>query len=254
MLLRKIRAARDLQFAQFKITKGMASRSSRLLQKNIPLTWQFSGFSQNQEDGIIDELLLNLKHRNKYLIEIGCSDGIENNSSWHIFTNNYSGLLIDSDKYNIERAYYWMHPLSPTSKWETLFVTPLSILDVLKPFPVKNPDFFSLDIDSFDFDVAKEILASGFRPKIFLVEYNSSFGPEALTHYSFSDFTQKVSTNSKNWGCSISKWGSLFAEFDYKFVTVDESGVNAFFVDPTMFIDSFNPYGNGLNFANSKHF
>ena len=60
MLLRKIRAARDLQFAQFKITKGMASRSSRQLQKNIPLTWQFSGFSQNQEDGIIDELLLNL--------------------------------------------------------------------------------------------------------------------------------------------------------------------------------------------------
>jgi hypothetical protein len=254
MLLRKIRAARDLQFAHFKITKGMASRSSRQMQKNVPLTWQFSGFSQNQEDGIVDELLLNLKYCNKYLIEIGCSDGIENNSSWHIFTNNYSGLLIDSDKYNIERSYYWMHPLCPTSRWETLFVTPISILPVLQSFPVKNPDFFSLDIDSFDFDVAKEILTSGFRPKIFLVEYNSAYGPETLTHYSFSDFTKKVPINSKNWGCSISKWNSLFEEFDYKFVTVDESGVNAFFVDPTMFIDSFNPYGHGLSFANSKHF
>ncbi len=254
MLFRKIRAARDLQFAQFKIAKGMASRSSRQIQKDDPLTWQFSGFSQNQEDGIIDELLLNLKHRNKYLIEIGCSDGIENNSSWHIFANNYSGLLIDSDKDNIDRAYYWMHPLSPTSRWETLFVSPITILDVLKSFPVKNPDFFSLDIDSFDFDVAKVVLMSDFRPKIFLVEYNSSFGPDTLTHYSYSDYNEKILTSGNNWGCSISEWKSLFEQFNYKFVTVDESGVNAFFVDPSMFVDSFNPYGKGLSFADSRHF
>jgi len=254
MLFRKIRAARDLQTAQFKITKGLSARSSRLLNKNNPLSWQFSGFSQNQEDGIVDELLLNLKHRNKYLIEIGCSDGIENNSSWHIFSNNYSGLLIDSDKENTDRAYYWMHPLSPTSRWENLFVTPTSILQTIDNFPVKDPDFFSLDIDSFDFDVASAILSSGFKPKIFLVEYNSNFGAETLAHYSYSDFQNNIAPDSQNWGCSISEWKNLFAQFGYKFITVDETGVNAFFVDPSMFIESFNPYGNGLNFANSRHF
>jgi hypothetical protein len=254
MLLKKIRAARDLQFAQFKLAKGFVARSSREVQKNNPLTWQFSGFSQNQEDGIIDELLLNLIHRNKYLIEIGCSDGIENNSSWHIFSNNYSGLLIDSDKYNTDRAYYWMHPLSPTSRWKNLFVTPDSILEELNNFPINNPDFFSLDIDSFDYDVAKAILTFGFRPKIFLVEYNSSFGSEKLDYYSYLDFQEKKSLSDKNFGCSISQWHNLFTDFGYKFITVEETGVNAFFVDPKMFIDSFNPYGYGLNFSNSKHY
>ncbi len=47
-----------------------------------PQSWEFSGFSQNGEDGILDVLRRQLKQRNRYFVEIGSADGLQNNSSW----------------------------------------------------------------------------------------------------------------------------------------------------------------------------
>ena len=43
-----------------------AAAATRRPDASMPATWEFSGFSQNGEDGIIDHLLSGLKDSNKY--------------------------------------------------------------------------------------------------------------------------------------------------------------------------------------------
>ena len=52
---------------------------ARRIDLTRPATWEFSGFSQNGEDGILDVLRHQLTRSNRYFIEIGAADGIENN-------------------------------------------------------------------------------------------------------------------------------------------------------------------------------
>lgn len=59
-----------------------------------------------------------------------------------------------------------------------MFVTQDNIQQVKNISLYNDPDVFSLDIDSTDYYIAKAVMAMGFRPKIFVVEYNSAFGPE----------------------------------------------------------------------------
>ena len=46
-------------------------------------------YSQHGEDGIINFLSDNLKENSNYFVEIGCGDGMENNSR-NLFLNNWS--------------------------------------------------------------------------------------------------------------------------------------------------------------------
>ena len=60
-----------------------------------PATWEFSGFSQNGEDGILDVLRKQLISSNRYFIEVGTSDGIKNSSAWLVVAEKYNGIMID---------------------------------------------------------------------------------------------------------------------------------------------------------------
>ena len=42
---------------------------------------EFSNFSQNGEDGIIEFLSSKISNNDKYFVEIGCGNGLENNST-----------------------------------------------------------------------------------------------------------------------------------------------------------------------------
>jgi len=53
---------------------------------------EFSNFSQNGEDGIIEFLSDKIFDNNKYFVEIGCGNGLENNST-NLVLNNWSGLV-----------------------------------------------------------------------------------------------------------------------------------------------------------------
>ena len=118
-----------------------------------------------------------------------------------------------------------------------------------------DPDLFSLDIDGIDYYVAERILACGFRPKIFVVEYNSAFGPEArktIKYQSGFDFNRAHPTRLY-YGVSVAGWRRFFERRQYRFVTVDTNGVNAFFLDCQAFTEAFTANLDGLPFAENRH-
>ena len=245
---------RDRQRIAIAMSKGAAMMQARNIDLKQPSTWEFSGFSQNGEDGILDVLRKNLKDSNRYFIEIGAADGIENNTGWLLVAEKYNGLLIEGSQQLVERARRTVVGYSIGAEIHNMFVTKESIRDLKVLAMHHDPDVFSLDIDGNDYHIAQAIFDAGFLPKIFAVEYNSVYGPERSMTIEYQPtfvFTQAHSTHLY-YGVSISGWRRFFEQHGYRFVTVDRNGVNGFFVDPKHFDVSFLDGVNGLAFAENQ--
>lgn len=246
---------RDRQRIGIALSKGGAMMSARRIDLRLPESWEFSGFSQNGEDGILQVLRSQLARRNRYFVEIGSADGIENNTAWMMVAEKYDGLLIEGSARLVERAKRTALKLTIGAECVRLFVTVESVEKVKQLAFHLDPDVFSLDIDGNDFYIAQELLLQGFRPKIFVVEYNAVFGPtRSVTIEYKEDFVYSVAHPSQlYYGVSIAGWRTFFAGHGYRFVTVDRNGVNAFFVDPSCFDTLFLDEIQGLEFAENRY-
>ncbi|MBU6429802.1 MAG: hypothetical protein KGR26_12380 [Cyanobacteria bacterium REEB65] len=111
----------------------------------------------------------------------------------------------------------------------------------------------SIDIDGNDFHVARALLEDDWKPALFVVEYNASFGPEqALTVPYDEGFVRHDRHSSGLYhGASIMAFRRLFGRFNYRFLTVDSHGVNAFFVDPSRFDSDFLGRLRGCDYLNN---
>ncbi|MDP1678358.1 MAG: hypothetical protein Q8L88_15985 [Bacteroidota bacterium] len=231
-------------------SRGAVTINGRETIPTDPLSWEFSSFSQNGEDGIFDYLTHQISNPNRYFIEIGASDGTENNCSWLALGRKFSGLMIDGNETKIENARTVLQPLNWGLQFIAAFITLDNILEILKKSLHTDPDVFSLDMDGNDYYIAKKILDDGMRPKIFCVEYNSAYGPNAsLTIMYDEHFDYNLAHKSHlYYGVSIAGWKNLFNGYGYKFVTVDSNGVNAFFVHADAFPQTF------INGLQGSHF
>jgi hypothetical protein len=253
-LIRFLYAQRDRQRILIGLAKGTAAMQSRHVDLCHPVSWEFSGFSQNGEDGILDVLRTQLRQPNWYFVEIGAADGIDNNSAWFAIVHKYKGLMIEGSAELVERAQRMVGHYSLGLEIVQMFVGRESAAAIRALTQTDQPDLFSLDIDGMDYYVADALLKTGFRPKIIVVEYNSAFGPEAAKTVAYADdFIYSAAHESGlYYGVSVTAWKKLFGAAGYRFVTVDRKGVNAFFVDPTQFDPEFLEGIQGTAFAENE--
>jgi hypothetical protein len=241
----------DRQRIAIGLAKGGAMMHARSIDLRDPGSWEFSGFSQNGEDGILDVLRRQLSPKNRYFIEIGSADGIENNSAWLVVAERYNGLMVEGNPRLAERARRTMMRYSIGAECVNMFVGRTNMRELVALATHTDPDVFSLDIDGVDYHVADALMRAGLRPKIFVVEYNSVFGPHRSCTIEYRDdfvFTTAHPTHLY-YGVSIAGWRNFFALQGYRFVTVERNGVNGFFVDPQYFRPEFLAGVNGLEFA-----
>jgi len=246
---------RDRQRIIIALTKGAAMMHARNIDLTRPTTWEFSGFSQNGEDGILDVLRRQLRSSNRYFIEIGAADGIDNNTAWLAVAEKYNGLMIEGNPRLVERAMRTTVGYSIGTECHNMFVTKENTKNLKSLALHYDPDVFSIDIDGNDYYIAQAILDGGFRPKIFVVEYNSVYGPERSVTVEYRDdfvFTSAHPTQLY-YGVSIAGWRKFLGSRGYHFVTVDRNGVNAFFVDPTLFDHAFLGGVKGLEFSENRY-
>lgn len=228
---------RSLQRINMALSRGAATSAMRRIQLTDPTTWEFSGFSQNGEDGILDVLSRRIRSPNRYFIEIGASDGLENNTSWLALAHRWSGLWVEGDLKTSQWCERMFTALNYGVETLCLFVTQENVQRLTASTLHMDPDVFSLDVDGNDYYLAKMLFEQGFRPKIFAVEYNSSFGPDKSVSIPYQpDFRRE---NDLYYGCSVAAWRRLFRRHGYQFVTVDNNGVNAFFIDSSQFDGDF---------------
>jgi hypothetical protein len=166
---------------------------------------------------------------------------LENCTAWLALARKWSGVMVEGDHALAEhcrRVYEYRI-------WNVMvkecYVNLENIGGILSTLPMKGFDVFSLDIDSIDFHILKAVLDLGCRPKILVLEYNSAFGPNQAVTVPYKSVFNRWDEHPDGiyYGASVMAWRFLLEPLGYKFVTVDSSGTNAFFVKIDCFEKEF---------------
>lgn len=199
----------------------------------------FKVFSQNEEDGIIEEILRRVAQRvppNRRFFEIGCGNGLENNSHY-LLLKGYHGCWIDGDGKNVDFIRTELGGLDfPALRVRQRFVDLSNIeaivADAVAFLGTREPDLFSLDIDGNDRWVVERALHV-FDPKMLCLEYNAKFPPSLAISIAYNASHSWVGDDYH--GASLQAFCECLT--GYRLVCCDLSGVNAFFVRKDLAVD-----------------
>ena len=193
-------------------------------------------YSQNDEDGIIQSIFEDIGLTNKFFIEIGSGDGLENNTHF-LLLNDWNGIWIDSNKKYINKLNKLL-PKNSKLVVDCKKINPTNIneeinynLKKLDKENIKSIDFFSIDIDSIDIHCVNNL--NILRPRLICIEYNSKFPPNFEISID-EKFNQKW-THDDYMGASLSFIAKNMEVKNYKLISTNITGSNAFFVDENLY-------------------
>jgi predicted O-methyltransferase YrrM len=190
-------------------------------------------YSQNGEDGILAFLFARIGATSRTFVEFGVGDGSECNTANLSITFGWRGLLMDADPELVERArsFYASRPTSPDVTVVTARVTPETIDELLRTNGVTGEiDLLSLDIDGNDYWVWQAMTA--IEPRVVVVEYNASFGPERSVTVPYRDRFDRYRAHLSGFyhGASLTALTKLADAKGYLLAGCDSRGANAFFL------------------------
>lgn len=142
------------------------------LKKNI--------YSQNGEDGVLEELLSKLNIQNGFAVEFGAWDGILYSNTFHLIrAKRWKGLYIEGDEERFQDLKKNEMVQAGAIKAVNAFIQPQgphSLEAILTAHSVsKDFDILSIDIDGIDLYVWRSL--ESFKPKVVVIEINSSIDP-----------------------------------------------------------------------------
>jgi hypothetical protein len=189
-------------------------------------------FSQNGEDGVIVKIFELIGFSNRYYVEIGVEDGRECNTRYLREVYDCQGIQLDRDYSNPEINLYQE------------LITAENINQIFIKYQVpKEFDLLSIDVDGNDFYLWLS-LEEIYRPRVVVVEYNSSHSPgeDKVVPYS----TQRCWDGTNYFGASILAWKNLAEKKGYSLVYADSQGINLFLIRNDVLIEK------NLNFLNTN--
>lgn len=195
-------------------------------------------WSQNYEDGMIEEIFRRIGATNKTFVEIGVGDGSENNTT-NLLSQGWSGWWFEGDPKNCKSIVSSLCKMpSVCSRLELYekYVSPSTIqaqFDELK-IP-KEVDLLSLDIDQDTYHVWRAL--KNFRPKVVVVEYNAAIPAHQSWIHPYIE--GKSWDGTQAFGASLKAFELLGAQLEYSLVGCDIIGVNAFFIRNDVVADHF---------------
>lgn len=146
------------------------------------LKYRKNFYSENGEDGVILEILnrLDIQPEMTLSVEFGAWDGVVASNTFNLVKKGASAIMIegDADKFKLLMKTASEYPkICPVNA----FVNPDRgssdcLNEVLRRIGLEvDPDLLSIDIDSNDLEVWASL--TGYRPKIVVIEINSSIPP-----------------------------------------------------------------------------
>ena len=200
-------------------------------------------YSQNGEDGIIEELLKRLDINSGWVCEFGAWDGIHLSNTFNLVKNkNYDAVFIEGDdnKYNdLMKTVEKYRRIVPIKAYVDHNDTSNSLDNLLQRTRIPiDFDILSIDIDSFDYQVWKSLKV--YKPKIVIIEIES--GAKA-------NDPNWIHTPGKYPGTGFKPTYDLGLEKDYKFIL--HTG-NMFFIRSELFEKLNITYDNPLENFRTK--
>lgn len=209
------------KFKRFEETRMRASQTHLgKFEKHI--------YSQNGEDGVIEEIFKRIGEKGKFFVEFGVEDGKQNNTRYLLEKKGWRGLWIEGAPERAEeaRAAFKRYPIhvDPT------FITQKNIAKIFEANNVpKNLDFLSVDIDGNDYWILKALLAGGYKPRAFVVECNAKIAPPKKWIMPYKEDHRW--REDDYFGASLESFEELGRQHGYFLVACGAPGLNAFFVN-----------------------
>jgi hypothetical protein len=213
-----------------KLADLILSYQTRQLQATHPNPLNRFGrkcFSETDEDGITLEILRRLGLlKDGVYAEFGVADGLQNNTLI-LASLGWKGFWVSGEdlafKYRPTERFFFL------KEWITLE----NIIELtrrgMRHIHAESIDVISLDLDGNDIYFAEKLL-SGFRPKLYIAEYNAKFPPPVEFRIAYDP--KHVWNHDAYFGASLSSFDKLFSANGYRLICCNaHSGVNAFFID-----------------------
>lgn len=195
----------------------------------------FRSFSQNDEDGILQEIFRRIGAETSTFVEFGVQDGMQNNSRVLLY-RGWRGLWIESDAGCCQKmqASFRAELASGQLQLRNDFVTKGNIASLIESTGLGEPDLLSIDIDGNDYWIWEAITC---RPRVVVMEYNAKFRPPTQWVMEYNPDHRWDYTDYH--GASLQSLTNLARDKGYALVGCCLAGVNAFFVRNDLLGQSF---------------
>lgn len=194
-----------------------------------PAARGFKVYSQSDEDGIIETICSRLQLNPGTFVEIGCGDGLENNTHY-LLLKDWRGVWIDADPSNVAMIRAALGGATVPLRISTCRVTTENVANVLRQELAalgapQTIDLLSIDIDGNDLPVA--LAAEAISPKVLIVEYNAKF-PYPMSQCVKYDPVHTWKNDDYH-GASLGAWVEALGT-RYRLICCTLAGTNAFFI------------------------
>ncbi len=187
-------------------------------------------YSQNGEDGMVAEIFRRIGTRDRFFVEIGIENGLENNTRL-LLEQGWRGIWIEGQQAAAEQAgrFFADYLRDGRLKIAVALVAPETIDAVLDQLQAPAEfDFLSLDIDQHTGHVWRGLRR---RARAACIEYNASLPPSLAAEVPYDP---QRSWDGSNWfGSGLKAMERIAAAKQMHLVGCDATGANAFFVDAT---------------------
>ncbi|MBQ9480218.1 MAG: FkbM family methyltransferase, partial [Selenomonadaceae bacterium] len=197
----------------------------------------FKVYSQNDEDGIIEEIFNRIGTTSKTFVEFGVENGLECNGHY-LLHKGWRGLWLEGEEKAVAEIGFRFAPAIRNGqlKCRRAFITKDNINELIAGGGmVGEIDLLSIDIDGNDYYIWKTI--NVVKPRAVIIEYNSKFPPNHAWKQAYN--AQHTWSGSDWQGASLKAYELLGRELGYQLVGTNLNGVNAFFVRNDLAADHF---------------
>lgn len=186
----------------------------------------FKVYSQNDEDGIIEEIFRRLDVKTGTFCEIGVENGLECNTLYLIH-KGWTGAWIEADSRQAEAIRSKFDTLLSTRRLQVAIAsaTAENVNQTFEQFRLGDIDFLSIDIDGNDIHLFRALRSA---PKVICIEYNAKF-PANIKKAQVYD-PQRTWTGTDYMGSSLASLNEVAEQKGYRLVATNITGANAFFV------------------------
>lgn len=211
-----------------------------------------SVFTQNGEDGIIEEIFRRIGTTNQYFVEFG-AHGIKNNSTY-LLQKDWKGLWIVGSVLgqkaigSIFKRQIAKGHLTTLKAWITR--DNIQLLFQQANVPV-DFDFLSIDIDGNDYWVWDKIV--DYKPRVVCIEYNATYPPNHAWVMNYN--ADHIWNGTSYFGASLLALEKLGKSKGYVLVGCDFAGCNAFFIHESEDLSKFEmPFTSENHYEPARYF
>ena len=211
-----------------------------------------SVFTQNGEDGIVEEIFTRIGTTNKFFVEFGVH-GVKNNSTF-LLIKEWKGVWIGGSsaaEQNI-KIKFKQHIKSKQLNFRKAWITKDNIEELFSQLNIPSElDYLSIDLDGNDYWIWEAI--KSYSPRAISIEYNATIPPDTSWVMRYDE--NHVWDQTSYFGASLKALEILGKQEGYHLVGCDFTGCNAFFVRKDLILDLFQePFTAEFHYEPARYF